>query len=259
MNTIVVRKERADASNEDPPTYSPPPQLPADRVPLPLTTKPCNSVSVTRLEGDITGTFVIDPTLTILAALLLFNASDNLSLKASWGRADVDIYLIAGGRGRVTKSRTKLNVFAQNDVVVRLVSVLGAFRCAQFLLNAISLCFCAIQRVSGDGKRAPLYLDATSRGGSATVHIPRDFEGTMTFPAPMKQVKILGELRGQTALFQESEDQSRYFVGDIAEWNNAEKLDLLVVRIGPHRANTLEVRYVDEPVECTRKGILSGQ
>ena len=143
MNTIVVRKERIDASNdsEDPPTYSPPPQLPTGRAPLPLTTKPCNSVSVTRLEGDITGAFVIDPTLSILAALFLFNntGDDNLLLKASWGRADVDIYLVAGGRGRVTKGRTKLKVIGQNDVAVRLVSVIGEFCCAQFLLNAISV------------------------------------------------------------------------------------------------------------------------
>ena len=81
----------------------------------------------------------------------------------------------------------------------------------------------------------------------------------MTFPAPMKHVKILGELRGQTTLFQGSDTESRYLVGDVAEWNNLEKLDLLVVRIGQHRTNTLEVRYVDEPVEHTRKGNSSGQ
>ena len=153
MNTIVVRKERIDASNEDPPTYSPPPQL---RAPLPLTTKPCNCVSVTRQEGDITGVFVIDPTLAILPILLPSKASDkNLSLKASSGNVDVDIYLVAGGRGRVTRSRTNLKVFAQNDIVMRLVSVLGAFRCVHFLSNVMSCVFVQSSGYLERGKEPP--------------------------------------------------------------------------------------------------------
>ena len=159
MNTIVVRKERIDACNEDPPTYSPPPQLPTGRAPLPLTTKPCNNVSVTRQEGDITGVFVIDPTITILAALWPSKAVDkNLSLTASSGKADVDIYLVTGGRGRVTKSKTKLNVLAQSDIVVRLVSVLGRF--VQFLLDVmLSLCV--------------LYNSAGIWNGEKSIPLPR--------------------------------------------------------------------------------------
>ena len=80
----------------------------------------------------------------------------------------------------------------------------------------------------------------------------------MIISTSVKQVKILGELRGQTALFQESKVECQYFVGDIAEWNDMGKLDILTVNIG-HGRRVLEVRYVDEPVECTRKGILSGQ
>jgi hypothetical protein len=76
----------------------------------------------------VTGTFVIDPTLYMPRTLLRPKWAGhelNLSLNAT-GDADVDVYLVAGGRQQVANSKTRLWVVASNNVVVRLVSMLGS-------------------------------------------------------------------------------------------------------------------------------------
>lgn len=127
------------------------------------------------------------------------NEQANLSLDAVLfsGTADVDIYLITGGRGDVSTSKTKLVVIGGRNIVVRL-------------------------RLSGTGSRVPYHLSATSRTSSAKVQIPRDFEGILTFRAAPQYIEILGELDENVTLFRQSPEQSHYLVGNFMERSDME-------------------------------------
>jgi hypothetical protein len=150
------------------------------------------------------------------------NEQANLSLDAVLfsGTADVDIYLITGGRGDVSTSKTKLVVSAYLDVVVRL-------------------------RLSGTGPRAPYHLTATSRGSSAKVQIPQDFEGILTFYAAPQHIEILGELGENVTLFKQSPQQSHYLVGNFMEWSDVEGgQDEIVIGSRVAYTSTAGVQYL---------------
>ena len=133
MNTIVVRKQRIDAPDENPPTYSPSSRVPI--TPIPPGMKPCNYVSVSKT--NVTGAFAIDPTLRMPPTLprpVEAGNEMNLSLKAE-DAADVDIYLVAGGRGSVANSRTRLSVaasFINSTSTVRLVRWVHVIECNSY-------------------------------------------------------------------------------------------------------------------------------
>ena len=78
------------------------------------------------------------------------------------------------------------------------------------------------------------------------VHIPRNFQGILTFHAPPEKINILGELGKHTTMFSESPSKCQYLVGDFAEWGN-EEADEVVFGGGYVATLTATVRFVDEP------------
>jgi hypothetical protein len=78
------------------------------------------------------------------------------------------------------------------------------------------------------------------------VHIPRDFQGVLTFHMPPEKIRILGELGKHTTMFSESQEKCQYLVGYFAEWNTLGKVDVDEVScLGGYTVTTM-VQFVDE-------------
>ena len=82
---------------------------------------------------------------------------------------------------------------------------------------------------------------------NVVVHIPRDFQGVLTFHMPPEKIRILGELGKHTTMFSESSQKCQYLVGDFAEWGNEEVDEVVHVQKWQNAAYVATVRFVDEP------------
>ncbi|KAJ7895467.1 hypothetical protein B0H14DRAFT_2680552 [Mycena olivaceomarginata] len=198
------------ASAKRPPSLDAPPpspsssSLPPTPVPPP-SVKPTNFLSLSRGNGSIKGTYVIDPRLKIPAPMLPPLAADeteatrrNVFLHTSNGSMDVDLFVVGGdaegGRRQNLQKRVNLSLKSSNgSTVARLHAGPAPFR-------------------------TPIHFRAHSSNGPITLHIPRSFRGPLTIRTRNGSVRFSDALKAELTTFSEADKTRRCFVGDFADW-----------------------------------------
>ncbi|KAJ7121438.1 hypothetical protein C8R44DRAFT_622750, partial [Mycena epipterygia] len=178
------------------PAFAPPPD-----------SKPTNFLSLSRGNGAIKGTYVIDPRLTIPPFLLPPLASDetestrrNVHLHTSNGAIDVDLFVVGAND-------------AKRRVDVLLKSSNGAITAR---LHAPTTA------------RPPIHLRAHTSNGAITVHLPRAFRGPLTVRTRHGSVRFSDALTADLTTLGEADGTHRCFVGtwgEAGEWAG-DKIDV---------------------------------
>ncbi|KAJ7271158.1 hypothetical protein C8J57DRAFT_1603592 [Mycena rebaudengoi] len=143
--------------------------------------KPTNFLSISRSDGSIKGSYIIDPRIKPPQADETGDAQQNLFLHASNGGIDVDVFVVGD---RDVKRRVDLFVRSKNGSITA--------------------------RVHADAARPPISLKVTDANGPITLHLPRSFRGPITiltrngsvrFSKPLSaQLTQLGEAQNTQAL-----------------------------------------------------------
>ncbi|KAJ7624837.1 hypothetical protein FB45DRAFT_751627, partial [Roridomyces roridus] len=188
--------------------------------------KPTNFLSLSRSNGGLKGTYIIDPHIKIPSSLLAPLAADeteetrrNMSVQTSNGNIDANIYVV--GDDAEVKRQCTLYLKASNASIV-----------AKLHTNPTS-------------PRPSINLHAYNSNGPITVHIPASFRGPLTIRARHGSPRLVGPLASATTTSSEASGTWRYFVGDLADYTSEEewlgdKLDLET------HNGSVEVKYVDE-------------
>ncbi|KAJ7594860.1 hypothetical protein C8J56DRAFT_450512 [Mycena floridula] len=180
----------ASNSDELPPPYvggpSALPALPPSRV---FRGKPGNFVTISRLNGSVTLTQVIDATLDIPAALLPpipegETSRRNLDLQSKNGSVDADISLVPNDLGR----RTKLFLKSLNGHVKAVIH--------------------------RPGTGPVFHLTASSWNGQVTAVLPRSFCGVVVAGTKNGSVRFSEGIQQNQTLFSDVSGTSTSFIGD---------------------------------------------
>ncbi|KAJ7488113.1 hypothetical protein FB451DRAFT_1391064 [Mycena latifolia] len=179
-----------------------PPLLVAAGPQAPDDVKPTNFLSLSRGNGSIKGTYVIDPRVKIPPSLLPPLAPDeteaarrNLFMHTSSGSVDVDLFVV--GDGEVKGKKVNMFIKSSNgSLTARIHAPIPA--------------------------RPPIHLTAHSANGSITLHLTRSFRGPVTARARNGSVKFSGALEAEVTTFGEAERTRRCFVGDFSDWAEGE-------------------------------------
>ncbi|KAJ7101378.1 hypothetical protein B0H15DRAFT_763582, partial [Mycena belliarum] len=167
---------------------------------VPADVKPTNFLSLSRRNGSVKGTYVIDPRVKIPQAMLppLADEADgvrrNVFLHTSNGSIDVDLFVVGDAD---VKGRVEMHLKSANGSVTARIH-------------------------TGDPARAPIRTSVHSSNGSITLHLPRTFRGPVTVRARNGSVKFSGTLQTQVTTFGEGAQTRRCFVGAFADWAEGE-------------------------------------
>ncbi|KAJ6517465.1 hypothetical protein C8R47DRAFT_1087337 [Mycena vitilis] len=186
----------------------PPPLLPPVMTP-PATVKPTNYLSLSRGNGSIKGTYVIDPRAAVPPFLLPPLAHDeseatrrSVFLHTSNGSIDVDLFVVGGESGRESGAEGKKEEAGKGvDMLVK--SSNGSI---------------TVKLHAPPTPRPPLHLTGTSSNGTLTLHLPHSFRGPLTLRTRNGSVRIGGALAGATSTVSEAGGVRRCFVGEFADW-----------------------------------------
>ncbi|KAJ7624308.1 hypothetical protein DFH06DRAFT_1230147 [Mycena polygramma] len=178
-------------------TSEPPlPLLPPILTP-PSTVKPTNYLSLSRGNGSIKGTYVIDPRVNVPQFLLPPLAADeteatrrNVFLHTSNGSIDVDLFVVGEATG---KEKVDMLVKSSNGSIT-------------------------VKLHAAPTPRPPVHLKASSSNGTITLHLPHSFRGPLTLRTRNGSIRFSGTLATNTTTFSEAGGVRRCFVGEFADW-----------------------------------------
>ncbi|KAJ7131563.1 hypothetical protein C8R43DRAFT_1024708 [Mycena crocata] len=208
IGQVEIVVNRAEVPDDPPPAYintdsqvsvasgseAPLPRAMAPTVPASV--KPTNFLSMSRGNGAIKGTYVIDPRLTIPQSILPPLAADeteatrrNVFLHTSNGAIDVDVFVIGGCD---TKRRVDMLAKTSNGAVT--------------------------VKLHADHGRPPIRLNAQSSNGQVTIHVPRSFRGPLTLRTRNGTIRFSDALSADLTTFNEVSGTRRCFVGDFSDW-----------------------------------------
>lgn len=202
-------------------------QLPPD---LP---KAVNYLFVER--ADITGTFVIDPNLTIPAAILPpmqgkgDSQKENLKLVSNKA-IQADIWLVNAHQDRLGPN-------AQCPALLTVTS--NGWKTAGDVTIAVHRHILI-----------PFQLDVIKYSGNVTIRLPRSFHGTLTMHNASSIVRS-DAMAAQLAMLRETPTEKRYFLGDLTSWKQPGDGCTVTIKSG---TSEVRVRYVDEETESERTG-----
>jgi len=217
----------------------------------------------------VSETFVVDPTLWVLPALLTplppREVRKNLKVVSSNGRVDASVYLVDGMDQ--SESRSVHTARTSSPSAARTTMYIESAGSANVTLRHITL---------GNNKRSPYFLHVVA-GASATVYIPREFRGLLTLTSSVSQaVRVYGVLAKKATLLSEDGARRQYFVGDLpgssdgeGTWGTWQGDEIMVVRETKHSyagqyyahnternrvdrdrvdRDRLQVSFVDDPI-----------
>ncbi|KAJ7078144.1 hypothetical protein B0H15DRAFT_933823 [Mycena belliarum] len=193
--------------------------------------KPTNLLSLSRRNGFVKGTYVIDPRVKIPQAMLPLLADEadgvrrDVFLHTSNGPIDADLFVF--GKGRV-----EMHLKSTNGPVTGRIH-------------------------APDPARAPIRTSVQSSKGLITLHLPRTFRGPVTVCARNGSVKFSGALQTQVTTFAEGAKTRRCFIGVFADWAEGEAWAGDEVSIESEKGS-VKLQYDDEP-DGAKKGSFLGR
>ncbi|KAF7289716.1 hypothetical protein MIND_01344800 [Mycena indigotica] len=211
----VVNRVEIPYADDPPPAYNapaspPPPLSPSLAPPPPLDVRPTNHFSLSKPDGRIRGSYVIDPSLKIPAQMLAPLEKDetektrrNLSLHTHDGSIDANVWVLSDdGADCKCRGRVRVNVRTEDgNVGLRLHSTAP---------NAYT-------------PRTPIQLSLRTADGHISLALPRSFTGPLTIRLADGRKRFSPAFSAATTVFSESHGVSRCFVGDFANsgWADA--------------------------------------
>ncbi|KAJ7697251.1 hypothetical protein B0H17DRAFT_1052443 [Mycena rosella] len=181
------------ATSSTPQTILLPPVLP------PADVKPSNFLSLSRGNGSVKGSYVIDPRVIVPSLMLPPLTADeteatrrNVFLHTSNGSIDVDLWVLGDA-----DSKVKVNMLiktSNGSLTAKLHAAPSA--------------------------RPPIHLKAQSSNGSITLHLPRSFRGPVTILSRNGTIRFSSAVGAATTTFSEADHTRRCFVGDFSDWTD---------------------------------------
>jgi len=204
-DTIV---NRAAVPDDPPPAYSnsqsqaiagPINNIPLPVIPIPGSVKPTNFLSLSRGNGSIKGTYVIDSRIKIPQFLLPPLAADeteatrrNVYLHTSNGSIDADFFVVGDGD---YKPKVNILVKSSNGSIVARLHAPAA-------------------------PRPPICFRGLTSNGTLTIHLPRSFRGPVIVRTRNGSVRFSDALSADLTTFNEVNQTRRCFVGDFSDWTD---------------------------------------
>ncbi|KAF7985463.1 hypothetical protein HWV62_5221 [Athelia sp. TMB] len=210
------------ASNSQPPTGA-------------MSMRATNFLMLDRERQSIKGQYVIDPSIIIPESLLPINSSEgerrNVMLKSTYNPIDVDITLLNPRHPMGKPTTLDLNS-THGSVNLKLRTM-----------------------PADTPPRTPFHAAVIAKYGSATLWLPRDFQGLVSIYTLYGHVKISQQFQEHVTLRHEADHTQRLFLGDLTALQDGTVRDEVHV-MAEHGG--VRVRFLDEEsTDQRRKGFLS--
>lgn len=231
-------------SEDPPPTYTaqsppPPPPVAGASTAAPKkhhAVKPSNYVSISRHNGSVKDTWVLDPALVIPSSLLPPLSADetedtrrNMNLKASNGAIEADITIAPFSKSEDSKSpnsrRTTIHAKTSNGGV-------------------------KVKVHDASTPRLPLYINAYASNGSVNIHLPRSFRGLLSIRTSNGSSKFSAEASGHLTTFSDVDGTRRCFIGDYSDMTDSWEGDEVVAEA---KNGSVKIVYDDEEQEKSER------
>lgn len=203
---VAVAREDAHVSTDDPPpSYTSRPQEPLLSTTSSLP-KPSNFISISKLNGSVKGTWVIDPTLVVptsfLPALAENETRKNFSVSSKNGMIDVDLTIMQANDNIAAESK--------KSAVIYLSSHNGMLT-AKLHRPPRSLSF----------PRPSIFITISAYNGHINLRLPRSFLGPLTITTSHGSVRFSPDVVAAVTTFSDMRTK-KCFVGDYSTWRDGE-------------------------------------